>query len=87
MDTLISYSRALHAAVATDSYMILYGGQTNEEWKWRDTMAPISIFVYSCGLWVNLHRGRPGNKIAFQINFGRKLRIVSLFKPIWKTYF
>ena len=35
--------------------MVVYGGMANEEWKWNGAEAsPLSIFVYSCGLWVNL---------------------------------
>ena len=27
----------------------------NDEWKWRGAgVSPLSLFVYSCGLWVNL---------------------------------
>ena len=48
------YPRALHTAVGTKAYMVVYGGIPNDEWKWRGAgVSPMSIFVYSCGLWVN----------------------------------
>ncbi len=37
--------------------MVVYGGMVNDEWKWRvdeEKPSPLSIFVYSCGLWINL---------------------------------
>ena len=41
--------------MSTKAYMVVYGGMLNDEWKWRGThVSPLSIFVYSCGLWVNL---------------------------------
>lgn len=48
------YPRALHAAVSTASYMVVYGGMSNDEWKWRGDLSSLSIFVYSCGLWISL---------------------------------
>ena len=46
----------MHTAVGTKSYMLVYGGMPNNEWtEWRGSnVSPLSIFVYSCGLWVNL---------------------------------
>ena len=44
----------MHTAVGTKAYMVVYGGIPNDEWKWRGAgVSPMSIFVYSCGLWVN----------------------------------
>ncbi len=47
--------RALHSAVTSDSYMILFGGITEGDWNWRDALSPISLYVYSCGMWINLN--------------------------------
>ena len=55
------HPRAMHAAVSTEAFMAVYGGATAtlvsaEDWKWHDHLAtpPLSIFVFSCGLWIDL---------------------------------
>ena len=32
--------------------MVIYGGFTNEDWKWREPRPPLALFVYACGLWI-----------------------------------
>ena len=45
--------RALHRSVTTSNYMVVYGGYTNEDWKWREPRPPLALFVYKCGLWIH----------------------------------
>ena len=33
--------------------MVVYGGYTNEDWKWREPRPPLALFVYTCGLWIH----------------------------------
>ena len=33
--------------------MVVYGGYTNEDWKWREPRPPLALFVYKCGLWIH----------------------------------
>ena len=33
--------------------MVIYGGFTNEDWKWREPRPPLALFVYACGLWIH----------------------------------
>ena len=54
------YPRAMHGAVGSRSYMLIYGGLTDHDWVWQGHGADeledraLSLFVYSCGLWINL---------------------------------
>lgn len=52
------FPRALHAAVSTETYMVVYGGMSNDEWKWRGDLSSLSLFVYSCGLWISLQTSK-----------------------------
>ena len=64
--------RALHRSVTTSNYMVVYGGYTNEDWKWREPRPPLALFVYKCGLWIHFdHIGHlQGAGIALQGTYG-----------------